>query len=161
MRLYLQRDIHGDCSRFTVYDGLYREKYYVTAVSGRKNRLVITDLSGNRAALISRMPLPLLQAYSISVGRRNIKLILNSGTSASASYYYGVSWHIRGSTLEKSFDIIDADNSIVASHSKCFNGRMNGYVLEILRDEQGLFCLASAVCVNLISINGDRECIAT
>ena len=112
-------------------------------------KLIITDTNGLTITKISRLPLPLLHAYSITSGRKNIRFILNPAKNAQNCYYYGISCHIRGQVFTKSYDILDVDNTVIATHSRCFGNCAEGYELNIYNDENEQFCLASAVCVNM------------
>lgn len=149
LKLYISRDISSVTSRFVVYDDLCKEKYIVTSSNKSLEKLKITDLKGNVVTKISRLPLPLLHAYSITSGKKNIKFILNPAKNAENCYYYGISWHIRGRVFTKSFDILDVDNSLVATQARNFKKCVDGYELNINDEEQEQMCLASAVCVNL------------
>ena len=46
-------------------------------------------------------------------------------------------------------DIIDADNSLVATHCERFSKLGDGYELNIRGEDCELFCIGTAVCVNL------------
>ncbi len=154
LKLYISRDISSVTSRFVVYDELCKEKYIVTSSNKSLEKLKITDLDGNVITKINRLPLPLLNAYSITNGKKNIKFILNPAKNAENCYYYGISWHIRGRVFTKSFDILDVDNSLIATQIRSFEKCVDGYELNIKSEEFEQFCLASAVCVNLTaSIN--------
>lgn len=155
MKLYINRDTHNVSARFVVYDDLYREKYTVTADKKSFKRLKITTSDGKTAVKILQLPLPIVQVYSISDFKRNIKFTVKPSGFCADAGFYGVSWHIRGNILSKSFDIDDADNSIIAVHSCAFE--KNCCMLEIMNPENELFCLASAVCANLVSVTGEKE----
>lgn len=146
MKLYIKRDKTTDDSMFIVFDEICMEKYYVT---GSKNTMVLTDLQHNCLMKIKRLPLPALKAYSITADRGNIKFIVNNAVNYFSCYFYGIPWHIRGNVFNKSFDIIDADNSLVATHSKRFSRCGDGYELNVINEHRELFCIGTAVCVNL------------
>lgn len=146
MKLYIKRDISAENSLFTVFDSLGREKYYVT---GQKSVLYISDMNGVCVAKIRQLPLPAIRAYSLSAGKRGCKFIINSSPTASNCYFYGLGWHIRGSIFIKSFDIIDADNSVVATHCERFGEKGRGWELNVSDEYNELLALCTAVCVNL------------
>lgn len=146
MKLYIKRDKSDGNRLFIIYDELCREKYFA---KGNKDKLEISDLSGDVLAKIRRHYLPALNAYSITAHKCNIKFIMNSNNRAVNCYFYGIGWRIRGNAFTKSFDIIDADNSLVATHSKSFSPCSDGYALSIFNESKELFCIATALCVNL------------
>lgn len=146
MKLYIKRDKSTDDSMFIVFDEICEEKYYVT---GSKNTMTLTDLHHNKLMTVKRMPLPALKAYSISAGNKNIKFIMNNSLSSVACYFYGIPWHIRGDVFTKSFDIIDADNSLVATHFMRFSRCGDGYELNVMNERRELLCIGTAICVNL------------
>ena len=151
MKLFIKRDKTVDDSLFVVLDEECNEKYYVT---GSKSTIYLTDLSETVLMKIKQLPLPALRAYSITAYNRNIKFILNSNPTAVNCYYYGNSWHIRGDVFTKSFDIIDADNSLVATHCLRYSKSGDGVELNVFAENRELFCIATAICVNLdVKIN--------
>ena len=146
MKLYIKRDKCADNRMFTIFDEFCNEKYYVT---GTKDKLSLMNLNKEYMMSVRRAPLPALMAYSITAGKTNIKFILGKPNSKVQCYYYGISWRIRGNVFIKSFDIMDADNSIVATHVKRFSPCGDGYELNVLNEKMELFCIATSLCINL------------
>ncbi len=145
MKFYIKRDKTVGDSLFIVFDEHGRDKYFV---SGSKNSSYISDVSGRVIVKIHRLPLPALKAYSISSGNHNIKFFINTSSKSPSCYFYGNSWLIRGDISVNSFDIIDADNSLVMSHRRSFLNS-NDYELDICKGNSELFCIATSVCVDL------------
>ena len=143
MKIFLKRDTSTSDSLFTVFDELCKEKYFVTR---SKNTIRIVDLSDSVVMKIKRMPLISVNAYSLIVSGKSVRLIINPNDRL---YYYGLPWHIRGELMTKSFDIIDADNSLVATHCERFSKLGDGYELNIRGEDCELFWIGTAVCVNL------------
>lgn len=146
MKLYIKRDKSTENSMFVVFDELCNEKYYIV---GSKDKLELLNLNKEKCMTIRRMPLPAIRAYSISVGKNNIKFIIGNSKSKVPCYYYGIGWRIRGDIFIKSFDILDADNSLVATHAKRFSRCGDGYELNVFNEVREMFCIATAVCINL------------
>lgn len=145
MKFFIKRDKSDGEGLFTVYDKNGREKYFVT---GKKNTAFISDFSGKILVKIHRLPLPALKAYSISSGNYNIKFFINTSSKSPSCYFFGNSWLIRGDTVTNTFDIIDADNSLVASHRNSFQ-KSKCYELFVNGENNILFCLATAICVDM------------
>ena len=85
----------------------------------------------------------------ISAQKQNIKFIMNNSNKFSNCYFYGVGWRVRGNVFIKSFDIIDADNSLIATHIKRFSPCGDGYELNVINESKELFSIATEICVNL------------
>lgn len=147
MKLYIKRDKTVNNSLFIVFDQFCNEKYFVT---GSKDKLCVSDVFGNHCLNIYRMPLPKIKVFSISAGKNNIKFFVNTSKENSC-YFYGIGWRIRGNIFTKSFDIVDAENYVVATHGKDFSKCSDGYGLTVNNEDMELFCLATALCVNLES----------
>lgn len=78
----------------------------------------------------------------------NIFVTKNSkGISAS---FRNISWRIRGDILQKNYDIVDLDNSLVCGVCKEYHRDFDSYKIEIFSKERELFCIATAVCFDLI-----------
>ncbi len=151
MKFFIKRDKTAGEGLFIVYDELGKEKYYV---KGSKNVCNISDLKGRVIGKIHRLPLPALKAFSISSGNYNIKFFVNTSSKIPSCYFFGNSWLIRGDIGTNSFDIIDADNSIVASHRRSFRDS-NAYELDVFGDNNEIFCIATSVCVDIEAKVGD------
>ena len=146
MRLYIKQDMSIENQLFIVYDELCNEKYFI---KGNKDKLYLVDLSGETLLRIRRIFLPTLKAFSITAQKQNIKFIMNNSNKFSNCYFYGVGWRVRGNVFIKSFDIIDADNSLIATHIKRFSPCGDGYELNVINESKELFSIATAICVNL------------
>lgn len=146
MKLYIKQDKSIENQLFIVYDELCNEKYFV---KGNKDKLYIVDLSGDTLLKIRRIFLPTLKAFSITAQKQNIKFIINNSNKFPNCYFYGIGWRVRGNVFIKSFDIIDADNSLVATHIKRFSPCGDGYELNVINESKELFSIATAICVNL------------
>lgn len=146
MRLYIKRDTTAHNSMYVVFNEHCKEKYLVI---GTKDKLRITNLKGEAVLKIRRLPSLGFRLYSVTADKHNIKLLINSTNSATNCMFHGIGWHLRGNAFIKSFDIIDADNSLVAVHSKRFSPCGDGYELNVIREDRELFCIATAICINL------------
>ena len=144
MKLYIKRDKTVDKALFAVLDEYCDNKYYVKS---DKNNVVLCDLDGKVLLKIKCLILPALKTYTLVSDERTIRFIINP--KKSCCYFYGKSWHIRGDFFTKSFDIIGADNSVVATHAKRFSESGSGYELNINSEHNELLCLGVAICASL------------
>lgn len=157
MQLFIKRDTTDLTSRFVVFDDLCKEKYHVVCPSIKSTgKLVVKTLSDEKIATIKEIPLPMMKAYSINDGKQSIKLIINVNAQGSSCYFYSSSWHFRGDILLQSYDIIDVDNSIIASNAKRFGKCGDGYELNITKDSNEALCLCVAICLLLVPIANDK-----
>ena len=85
-----------------------------------------------------------------------IKFFVNTSSKTPSCYFFGNSWLIRGDILTNTFDVIDSDNSLVASHRVSFSEK-KGYELEIISEHNELFCIATAVCVDIEAKVGEAK----
>ena len=146
MKLYIKRDRTVCGSMFAVLDESGGNRYYVSSV---KNSVVLCDTDGRILLRIKRIILPALKSYTLVSGERTIRFMINS--KKSYCWFYGMPWHIRGDFFLKSFDIIGADNSVVATHAERFADGGGGYELNIFSEHNELLCVGVAVCSNLES----------
>ena len=144
MKLFIKRDKTVDNALFAVLDEFCNNKYYVKS---EKNNIVLCDLKGKVKLKIKRLVLPAVKTYTLVSEERTMRFIINP--KKSYCYFYGMSWHIRGDFFAKSFDIIGADNSVVATHEKRFSENGSGYELNINSEHHELLCIGIAVCANL------------
>lgn len=146
MKLYIKRDKTVDGAMFAVFDQNGRNKYYVR---GDKNTIKVCTLNNKALLSIKRLPLPGLKAFSLTSKERSVRFIINP--KKYNCFFYGISWQIRGDFFSGSFEIIGADNSVIASHSKSFSSGEGSYELDINSEHNELFCIGIAVCSNLES----------
>lgn len=144
MKLYIRRDKSAGSSLFEVLDEQCNTKYYV---KNTKNHIALCGADDKVLLKIKQLTLPAVRTYSLSTSRKSIKFMVNP--KKKLCRFYGISWHIRGDYFVKSFDIMDADNSVTATFAKRFCDGGDGYELNINSEHNELFCIGVAVCANL------------
>ena len=90
-------------------------------------------------------------AYLTNIRMENAKKLLLT-TSMSIAEVAGESGYGDYRVFTKTFNILDVDNSLVATHSRCCKSCSDGYELNIIAEENEQSCIAIATCVNLASI---------
>ena len=146
MKLFIKREKTADGSLFSVLDEFCQNKYYVKSL---RNSIVLCDLNDKALLRIKRLIMPALRSYTLVSDERTIRFMINQRKSN--CWFYGMSWHIRGDFFTKSFDIIDADNSTVATHARRFSEGSSGYELNINSEHNEFFCIGVAICANIES----------
>ncbi len=155
MKRYIKRDIGFGNSIFTVLDELGSELY---KAEKHKNGIVLLSNDGEKLLKIKALHLPKLCAYSITDRNNNIKFFMNP--QKRSCYFYGTAWQVRGDVFSKSFDIIDADNSLVCAHEKSFSNGRSCYLVTVEKDYNELLCLGTALCVESLA-HSDNLCVQT
>ena len=154
MRLFLKRDLSADSNAFTVYDELGCLKYLVASKQPvfKSINLSICDPDGQPVARIRRVPIAGTKTFVLKAYKRRVTLVLLITSKGMYCNFYGVNWHISGELVSKNFSIMDVDNSLIMQHFH-FSDRCE---LEITDEGSELFCLAAAICVNLINTTDAR-----
>lgn len=158
MKLFLKRDFSNEGALFIVFDHLGKEKFYVYRDMRHSHfSLAITDTNFNRLCSISTVPLPIFKAFTIKDKKSIIRLIFNKNTSRPMCYYYGISWRIRGDIINKNFEVVDNDNTILLTHRGSWSRSGDSYELNITEGSRELFLIASAICVDLIESADEKQ----
>ena len=150
VRLFLKRDMSAIDARFEVCDDTGGSKYTIRGKhtpSGESIRIM--DLSGASVCKIRRLGFSALSAYTISAGGESVRMNIAVSGSAATVRFHGISFMIRGDVLSGSYDILDADNSVVCVVNKDF--AKCTLTLTVNMEERELFCIASAVCIDSLS----------
>ena len=143
----LQQDISDAGARYEVYDEkaklLYRVRGKVTP-SGESMR--IRDTADNTLCKVRRLGFNALAAYTISVGGETVRLSMALSGDRATVRFRGISFCIRGDVLCGSYDIVDADKTVVCSVYRDYaKGRT---YLTVNNKEREILCIAAAACIN-------------
>ncbi|MBQ4569685.1 MAG: hypothetical protein IJA62_06520 [Ruminococcus sp.] len=151
-KLYLKRDASQVHSRFLVFDDLGREKFVIT---GRRmhssDKMVISDLCGNPLVHIRVAPFHVFYAFSVRVSTERFTMVASTNAGKADFRFHGISWLLSRSSDLRSFEIFDADGSLVMSQSADSYLTNGSYTLEIYSELRELFCIAAAVCADVIN----------
>lgn len=150
MKLHLKRDVSAGGVGFSVFDESGREKYRAVSVVTKvtkKTNLLLLDQNGRVAAKIRRLPIVGTYTYVLRVEKSHITFVIVPVKNGVLSYFYGNNWHINGNIAAKDFTIIDVDKTVILSHRK----HADYCTLEIFNEENERYCVAAAICVNLIN----------
>ncbi len=150
MRLFLKRDTSFGESAFVIFDEAGKEKYFAdvgkSKVGGKFN-IIITDSSGQTAAKIRQLPIVGTCTFVFKVNRKHVTFVAVPTKNGIYSYFYGNNWHINGELGSKNFVIIDVDKSVILRHTK----HTDYCELEIVSENNELYCVAASICANLIN----------
>lgn len=159
VKRYLQRDTSDLFARYEVYDDrgdpIYRIKGKNTA-SGESMR--IRDRQDNILCKVRRLGFSNLGAYSISLPGETVRLNIAVAGRASVRFR-GISFSIRGDVLTGSYDITDADGSVVCT--VCTDYSKGHICLTIQNTPRELLCIAAAACINSLSADAEPALLTT
>lgn len=152
MKCFLKKhtDADSDCC-FTVYNDSGDEIYRViTSGKGFCEKLLITTPDNKALVSIRALSMNFFYAFSIKDSKDRFMITMNDIFSAHSYKFHGISWIFLSDTCGRSFEISDCDNSLVM-RQKGDRLITNGvYELEIINENRELFCIASAVCADII-----------
>lgn len=154
MKRYLQQDISDVCARYEVYDErgalIYRIRGRNTP-SGESIR--ICDPQGAVLCKVRRLGFHALGAYTITIGCETVRLNIAVSAGRAAVRFRGISFSIRGDVMSGSYDIIDADKTVICTVYRDFTKGCT--TLTVNNREREIFCIAAVACLN--SLRAEAE----
>ena len=151
VKIFLQRDKSEEASRYRAYDDRGELIYLIRGrITPSGESMTIRSTDGGVMCRIRRLGLRALSAYSISAGGESARLNIAVGAGRAAVRFRGISFHIRGDVLTGSYDILDADNSIVCVVYKDY--AKSCIELSVNIKERELFCMAAAACIDSLTV---------
>lgn len=155
----MQRDVSDAGARYEVYgdsgERLYRIRGKNTP-SGESMR--IRDLSDHVLCKVRRLGFNTLSAYSISLPDGIVRLNISVADRA-AVRFRGISFRVRGDVLSGSYDIADADGTVVCTvYTDFAKGRI---YLTVCNTEREILCIAAAACINSLCADAEPALLAT
>ncbi len=153
MKLYIKRDTSVNNSAFIIFDELGCEKFYISPKkAGSDLSILIIDKSNNILGKIRRLPILGTKSYVFRLGKNRIAFTCIPVKNGINCRYYGKNWHILGDLISKNFSIADVDNTVIATHTK----NLADCELNVKNPADELYCLATAICINLINTVDNR-----
>lgn len=147
LKRYLQQDISDACARYEVYD----EKGALTCrIRGRSTpsgeSMRIIDPQGEVLCKVRRLGFQALGAYTISIGCEIVRLNIAVSAGRAAVRFRGISFSIRGDVMSGSYDVIDADKTVICTVYRDFAKGCT--TLTVNNKEREVFCIAAVACLN-------------
>ncbi len=151
-KLYLKRDASQVHSRFCVFDESGYEKYVITGKRMHgSDKMIISGLNGVPLVYIRVAPLRVFYAFSVRAEGERFTMVASTAGGKMDFRFHGISWLLSRSADMRSFEIFDADGSVVMSQTADAYHLNGSYELEIHNDLRELFCIAAAVCADVIN----------
>ena len=146
VKIYLQRDNSDMYSRFEAYDDrgelIYRVRGRVTP-SGES--IAVTDDRDETLCKIRRLGFSALSVFRIRAGSDSVGLNVAVAGGRATARFRGISFRLRGDIMTGSYEILDADNSLICAVSA--NIPKGCILLTVDMPERELLCIAAAVCI--------------
>lgn len=93
--------------------------------------------------------LGVLRSCFVTLKGNSFHIVINSSPNKFTVVFHGVSFHIRGDVLNKSYDILDIDNSVVASVCRRLGSSHNALEININDDKFEILSIASVACLDV------------
>ncbi len=115
------------------------------------DRMVLSDLSGNPLVRIRVAPFRVFYAFSVRSGSERFTMVASTASGRTDFRFHGISWLLSRSADMRSFEIFDADGSLVMCQNADRFHMTGAYTLEVYSELRELFCIAAAVCADVIN----------
>ncbi len=150
VKVFLIRDNSEHDSRYVVYSQSGEILYSVNGTHKSGSQKIGVFQGDACIAKIRDVAIANLRTNYVSLPQDKFHLVISQSRSKFSVIYHGVSFHIRGNVLEKSYDIMNIDNSVVACIQKRFDTSKETLEININNDKYLLHCITSAICLNCI-----------
>lgn len=158
MNLYLKQKVFSWGDKFTVFDDMGNDRYYVYGeVFSFGKKLHITDLGGNELAFIRQKPISFLPKYYISRSGMEIAEVVKEFTLFKQEYTVnGFGWTVRGDFFAHEYEIYAADR-MIASVSKKWLTWGDAYEIRIEAGVEEIDALAVILVIDACLANSGRS----
>ena len=147
----MQRDRSDETARYAVYDGRGGLSYRVYGRIMPSGELIhITDTCESVKCKIRRLGFNRLSAYKIRSDYETVRMNLAAASGRAVVQFSGISFSVRGDVLGGSYDIVDADSTVVCT--VCKDYAKSCVRLSVNMEERELFCIAAAVCIDGLTV---------
>lgn len=150
MKLYIKRDKSDETSRYIVYSETGEVMYKICgkySASSQRTYIMRDDIC---VAKIRDAHLGPIHTSYVTLSGSSFHLVTTFSRNKFSVVYHSAPVHIRGDVLNKSYDIMAVDNSVIACVCRRFNVNSETMELNINDINYQLLCIASAVCLDSI-----------
>lgn len=145
MKVYLKRDKSDENSRYIVYTHSGDELYRIVGRYTRSSHHMYVMKKDRCIAKIRDTHLALLRTCYVTCKENSFHLVVTNVRDNLAVKYHGIPLHIRGDVLNKSYDILDIDNSVISCVCRRFSTSHDALELNINEEKFEIHCIATAV----------------
>lgn len=152
MKLYLKRDTSMEHTRFIVCDHRGDLRYVVTGKrSGSVDRMVISLPDSTMLMNLKIAPMHFLYVFVMSGNNHRVSMFSSNPGKACEFRFHGIDWTMCRSSDMRSFEIIDSRGISVMLQSADTFLKSSAYTLDIFDEANELYCVAAAICADVIS----------
>lgn len=152
MKLFMRKDISDVGTRFSVYDETDCLRYKVTGCKKSLTEImVVSTRNGVPMLTIKVAPMHFAHLFSIRDENERFYISVWGGPQNPVFRFHGISWRIDREPIGRSFQLVDADSSVVMIQDGVHFITDGYYILDVKNDSRELFCVATAVCADLLN----------
>ena len=150
MNLYLKQKVFSWNDKFTVYDELGRDRYYVESeLFSWSKKLHIYDLAGNEVAFIQQKLFSFLPRYYVYVGGEEIAEIVKSFNIFRQEYTINrLGWSVHGNYFAHEYEITTWEGYPLVGVSKAWFSWGDAYELRIDPDVDEVTALSVVLVID-------------
>ncbi len=148
MKIYLTRDKSEENSRYLVYSDTGQVLYKIIGKSKSSVERTYIMRDDICVAKIRDARLGPIRTCYVSQADLSYHLVFTTVKNKTSISFHGLSFHIRGDIISKSYDILNIDNSVVACVCRRYNKTADALEININDKNFELACIAAAVCFN-------------
>lgn len=148
-------------SRFIVYDS---NSDVIFVVTGKYNdviqKMAISSPQGEVLVKIRMLLSKLVSTFVIKIGEERFTVISGRKSTPDVSIF-GINWKISCSSDFRTFEVFDADGSLLMTQKADSYHQKGYYTLDIITQRRELLCLAIAICIDALSFADSTVAAAT
>ncbi len=148
MKIYLNRDKSEENSRYIVYTETFDEMYRIVGKHNRSSQHFYIMKYDKCIAKIRESHLAMLRSCYVSTLESNFHIAITNTKDKFKVSYHGVPLHLRGDVLNKTYDILDVDNTVIACVCRRFSKSHDALEININDNKYETLSIATAVCLN-------------
>lgn len=150
MKIYLKRDKSDENSRYIVYSESGDELYRINGKHTRSSHRMYIMSGDQCVAKIRDTNLSMIRSCYVTTRDLSFHLTITRSKGKFAVSYHGVTLHIRGDIINKSYDILDIDNTVLACVCRRYATSHDALEININDEKFVLVSIATAVCFDSV-----------
>ena len=156
MRLFMKKSSDGTGLIFTLSDDRGKELYKVTGYRGTTcDKFSISTPEGISLAQMRLVPLKFIYAFGVKVKGKTVGVTVMDTGGAPEYKFHGLDWFMKDDCFGRAFRIYDKNDKLIMAQADNHFSSRGYFELDIKDEEKELFCIAAAVCVDLLGSVGE------
>lgn len=150
MKIYLKRDKSDENSRYIVYSECGDELYKIHGKHTHSSHRMYIMSGEQCVAKIRSTNLSVLRSCYVTTKDESFHLTIAFSKGKLAVSYHGVTLHIRGDIINKSYDILDIDNTVLSCVCRRYSTSHDALEINLNEKNAEILSIATAVCLDSI-----------